>query len=333
MPFPPHDLRKRQPASLDTRFPKASTMRRLKMILAVVTALTAVWIGWSYLPKNAPSARQSSALAAPSSDSSGINQIYAGGIVEGAQRETSLQFEIAGRIERINVHEGDLIEAGCVLAQLEAGFCELKLAEAGTQLKMARAERERLTNNSKLPARREDLVIADSKVALAEGAVRRERLMLEKTELRAPTNGIVLRVRGEPGELAGPGADQELIAIVNRDVTRVRAWVEELDALNVAPGQRAAVSADGIPGRRFEATVRSCAPGVGPKSQRHMKPGEMFDVRVREILIELADGADLLIGLPVDVLISLDQPRPDRSESPHRAGNHLSAAPNATTDR
>ncbi len=308
-------------------------MRRLKLILAVVPALAVVWIGWSFLPKNGPSARQRSASAAQSLDSSGINQIYAGGIIEGAQREISLQFEIAGRIEKINVREGDLVDAGCVLAQLEAGFCELKLAEAGTQLKMARAERERLANNSKLPARREDLVIADSKVALAEGAVRRERLMLENTELRAPTRGIVLRVRGEPGELAGPGADHELIAIVNRDVTRVRAWVEELDALNVAPGQHASVTADGVPGRRFGGTVRSCAPGVGPKSQRHLKPGEMFDVRVREILIELADGSDLLIGLPVDVLISLDQPRPDGSERSDRAGEHLSAAPNASTDR
>lgn len=301
-------------------------MRRLKLILALVPAAATICVAWSYLAENGRRAAAAPRAGAESPDSSGINQIYAGGIVEGARREISLQFEIAGRIERINVREGDLIEAGCVVAQLEPGFCELKLAEAGTQLKLARAERDRLTSASKIPPRREDLTVADSKVALAEGAVRRERLMLEKTELHAPTKGIVLRVRGEPGELAGPGADRELIAIVNRDVTRVRAWVEELDAFQVAPGQRASVTADGIPGRRFEGIVRSCAPGVGPKSQRHLKPGEMFDVRVREILIDLIDGSDLLIGIPVDVLVSIDEPRPDAPAGPSHSGERLSGA-------
>ena len=302
-------------------------IRRLNLILAVVPALVVVWTAWTYLSQIGPRAQHSPSGVTNSVEASGIDQIYAGGVVEGGQREVSLQFEIAGRIDRVHVREGDLVDAGSVLAQVEPTFWELKLAEAGTQLKLARAERDRLTNSAKLPARREDLTIADSKVALAEGAVRRERLMLEKTELRAPTKGIVLRVQCEPGELAGPGTDRELMALVNRDVTRVRAWVEELDALNVAPGQRATVTADGIPGRQFEGTVRTCAPSVGPKTQRHLKPGEMFDVRVREILIDLADGADLLIGLPVDVLISIDEQRPPGFESPSRLDEDLSAVP------
>src|SRR5262249_41802604 len=149
----------------------------------------------------------------------------------------------------------------------------------------------------------DDLTIAETKVTLAEGALRRERVMLEKTMLLAPTDGVVLRVLGEPGEMVGPSDERDLVTLVNRDRTRVRAHVEELDALNVAVGQKARVTAEGHPDRPYEGIVHSCSPCVAPKSHRHLKPGEMFDIRVREIIIELADGADLLIGLPVDVFI------------------------------
>ena len=67
-------------------------------------------------------------------------------------------------------------------------------------------------------------------------------------------------------------------------------------------------------------------PYVAPKSQRHLKPGELIDIRVREVIIELADGADLLIGLPVDVFIepglpvksSADPDTQTRSDRPIR---------------
>jgi RND family efflux transporter MFP subunit len=298
-------------------------MRVWKLMLAVVPATAAVLLTWSYVAEQGRRAAARNKVAA--ADSGQINQIYACGVVEGAQREVALQFEVAGRIERINVREGDVVEAGTVLAELDAGLYELRVADAGTQLKLARAERERLLAASNSP-RREELTIADSKVALAEGAVRRERLMLEKASLRAPTSGLVLRVRCEPGEMAGAGESRGLIVIVNRDVTRVRAYVEELDALSVAPGQRATIMADGMPGRQFSGIVRSCAPGVGPKTQMHLRPGEMVDVRVREMVIDLKDGGDLLIGLPVDVLVSVEDARPDYPDRLSRNTDRMSAS-------
>jgi multidrug resistance efflux pump len=297
-------------------------------------------------------------------------KIFAAGTVEGIQRDIPLRFEVAGRLKEIHVQEGDHVQQGDVLAQLDAEVWEHKLAEANARVRLARAERDRLVNGASQQARevlraevraaevlvreaevllargralekrsaistqeaddyrfkyekaaaqlqaararcdeieaavrRDDLDVAEAKVALADSAVKQDRAMLEKTRIRAPTNAVVLHVLAEPGELVGPNDDRDLFTLVNRERTRVRAYVEELDALNVEPGQAVYVTADGKAGKKYDGVVRSCSPYVRPKTLRHQKPGELIDVRVREVIIELAEGADLVIGLPVDVFI------------------------------
>ena len=352
-------------------------MRWLFLLLISVSAAGAAYFAWPAVValRKAPAAPDSTAM--PPDDEDAL-RIFAGGIVEGSRREIALRFEIAGRLKELKVRAGERVEQGDVLAELDADLWEQKFAEAGTMLKLARAERDKLLHETgdeareaararlrtaesqardleaqlvrakqaarqdaaaakdveelkgrlervgarlvalrarseelEAPVRRDDLTIADSKVALAEGALRRERILLEKTLLRAPSDGVVLRVLGEPGELVGPHDAGEVLSLVDRSRTRVRAFVEELDALDVRPGQRALVSAEARPEVRYEGVVQSCSPLVAPKSQRHQKPGEFVDIRVRELLIELSGGDELLIGLPVDVLII-----PSRDRSP-----------------
>ncbi len=313
-------------------------------------------------------------------------RIFAGGSVEGKQRDIPLHFEVPGRISRILVNEGDHVEEGDVLAELDSETRELKLSEALSKLKLARAERDRLVNGAspearevlkaevrvaevqvresesvlargkqlhqrnaiatqelddqrykydkaaahlatvrarleeiEAPVRKDDLVVAEAKVALAETAVRQERNMVAKTKLRAPTRGIILHVAAEPGQLAGPEDGRDLFTIANRDATRVRAQVEELDALSVLVGQKAVVTADGDPGREFHGIVRNCSPHVRHKSQKHFKPGELTDVRVREVIIELTDADSLVNGLPVDVFIERALPVASDATSPENS--------------
>jgi len=293
-------------------------IRKLKVILLVAGIGTGAWYAWSVASRSqSPTTDESEQIVlvegsdyAPFAEPS---RIFAGGTVEGAQREIPLRFEVAGRLKELHARAGDIVEKGSILAELDAELWELKFAEAGTLLKLARAERDRLVRSGKSAVRREELTIADAKVALAEGTVRRERLMLDKTLLRAPTDGVVLRVQAEPGEMVGPEDNRDLFTLVNRSSTRVRACVEELDAMKVAVGQSAVVIADGLPDRQFAGVVESCAPFVAPKVQRHLKPGEMVDVRVREVLIKLAEGGELLIGLPVEVFIDAGEAETARS--------------------
>jgi multidrug efflux pump subunit AcrA (membrane-fusion protein) len=254
-------------------------------------------------------------------------RIFADGIVEGTHPEVSPRFEIAGRIRKVLVHENETVAAGYVLAELESDVGELRLSEARTRLAIATAERDELVAETKQAAKDRRvqqaggeakgrdygakidaarLAIADSRIALAEAAIQQEELLLEKTRLRSPIDGVVLRAVPEPGEFTGPTDSRELFTIANHATTRVRAYVEELDALRVKPGLRAVVTCVGEPGREYPGQIISCAPAVRPKVSRHLKPGEFVDVRVREIVIELDNGSELLLGLPVEVFIDRD---------------------------
>lgn len=331
--------------------------------------------------------------AARSASDAQSRRIFAAGTVEGAQREVPLRFEISGRLVALEVAEGDQVEQGQVLAELDPQVWEHRLAEAQARLRLARAERDRLANGAspesrevlrsdvravevlvreaealfgrgkrlatqnaistqeldeqryryekvvaqlhaararlqetEAPVRKDDLSVAESKVSLAEAVVRQEQTMLEKTHLRAPTRGIVLHIPAEAGELVGPNDERELVIIVNCDRTRVRAYIEELDALRVHPGQTAEVTADGRPGKKYQGRVKSCALFVRPKSHKHLQPGELTDVRVREVMLELTDAAELVIGLPVDVFIA-----PPRSSDATTASNDFENQDGRTT--
>jgi multidrug resistance efflux pump len=154
--------------------------------------------------------------------------------------------------------------------------------------------------------RKEEVKIALAKIAMEEAQVRYVETMLTKTQLRAPCDGIVLRRRGEPGELVGPESEEPLLIVADSNEPRVRAFVEELDAMHVGPDCRAYVLVDGMPNVRFPGQVVHCAPYMVPKTNFSNKPSERVDVKVREIVIRLDRGEKvdrLVIGLPVECYI------------------------------
>jgi hypothetical protein len=61
------------------------------------------------------------------------------------------------------------------------------------------------------------------------------------------------------------------------------------------------VRADAFPGRDFEGRVSAIAPIVGAGRIGQRGPQKSNDVEVMEVLIDLADGGLLVIGLRVDV--------------------------------
>jgi hypothetical protein len=89
----------------------------------------------------------------------------------------------------------------------------------------------------------------------------------------------------------------------------VRAFVEELDAPRVRLGMSAQVTADGLPDTTFAGRVVSISPRMATKPIHAERPQELYDTKVREVLLEL-EATELIVGLRVDVSFQVQAETP-----------------------
>jgi ABC exporter DevB family membrane fusion protein len=180
-----------------------------------------------------------------------------------------------------------------------------------------RAERSRRVMRARLDEARErantvDSAARDDERARAEAAVRLARARLEeataildKTVIRTPVDGTVLRRYKEAGESVAPESSDSarVFTVADTRRLRVRVDVDEADIARVAVGQRAWVTADAYGDRRFEGTVVRVGSILGRKNIRTEEPTEKVDTKVLETLIELGRDVRLPVGLRVDAFI------------------------------
>ena len=177
-----------------------------------------------------------------------------------------------------------------------------KITAAEESVATDRAALERLVADPKmpLPTRLESsLEGARADLRLAESAV-------EKTRIRAPFDGTVLNVIARAGETVAPSPDAPLVLLGDLTGLRVRAEVEERDALKVGLGQKVVVRGDALQDREFEGTVTSIAKALGRRASRPRGPRRPNDVEVLEVLATLDGNPPLVPGMRVDVFFKLD---------------------------
>jgi HlyD family secretion protein len=187
--------------------------------------------------------------------------------------------------------------------QAEAAYFKMLRSEA--EWKEAQAEHALAV----APARTDEVKAARAKIAAAQARLELAQAELAKTVLRAPCAGRILQVYAEPGEAAGPASSQPVLLLADLSKRRVRAFIEELDVSRVQSGQKAVVTADGLPGKEFTGTVASVLPRMGKRSPQTDTPGEYKDVYFREVLIDLKAADQLPTNLRVHVRIGAEPAR------------------------
>ena len=192
------------------------------------------------------------------------------------------------------------------LAEAEAGTRveELRGAEAGlsqsaSQLRSAQASLDLAVAGP----RRETLRAAAARVEAARGAVAAAEAQLAQTRILAPSDGRVTLRNAEPGEVVTPGFPIVRIADLAR--VRVRVYVPGPQVGQLKTGQRAAVSADALPGRSFPGTVTEIAekPEYTPKNAQTREERAKL---VYGVKIEVDNpGGELKPGMPADAVITV----------------------------
>ncbi len=185
-----------------------------------------------------------------------------------------------------------------------------------TAQKQSNATREKF-NIVNAEARKDDLNKADATILLAENQasefdaligeaearVRTAEANLDKTIIRAPISGVILRKRLKDGESVSPENQTGIVSIADVSALRVRVDLDETDVAKVREGQNAFVKADAFGEQKFAGKVIKTGQILGRKNFRTERPTEKVDTKILEILIELNADQKLPLGLRVDAFI------------------------------
>ncbi|CAB3823611.1 HlyD family secretion protein [Achromobacter sp. SIMBA_011] len=186
--------------------------------------------------------------------------------------------EVSGTVAEVSVADDQYVNRGEVLYRIDNASFTLELAQAEARLAAAEASlrqkteeaRRRRGMESLVPA--EDIQRANQAVAIAQAelrgarvAVDRAKLDLARTELRAPTDGYVTRLRLNKGDYAVAG--QPNLALIDAHSFWITGYFEETKLRGIQPGAAARIRLMGfdqvLPGR-----VASIGRGIADSNQQ-----------------------------------------------------------------
>lgn len=172
------------------------------------------------------------------------------GTVVPAERRIVSAIE-GGVVQRVFVHEGDVVQTGQWLAQLDDGEDRVKLAQAEAALAQARldlAEAEFRTDPS---AAGQAKIRAD----LHAAEVRLEEQRVAEAQLRAPISGMIVtpKVEEKAGTMLKPG--EAFCELVQQDHMAAEMSVPEADLGLVRTGKQVALKLNAFPTVTFHGTV------------------------------------------------------------------------------
>jgi HlyD family secretion protein len=194
--------------------------------------------------------------------------------------------EVSGTIDTVAVDYNDRVKAGQILARLDPDQPQAKvrqsqaaltLAEAGVAEAQAtvtetanklRRTRDMIAKRLSTPEELDTtsaaaeravaaLAVAKAKVEQAQAQLDSDRRTLEKTEIRSPIDGTVLRREVEPGQTVAASLQTPVLFTLAEDLTQMElnVAVDEADVGQVAPGQPATFNVDAYPSRTFPAKL------------------------------------------------------------------------------
>jgi len=201
------------------------------------------------------------------------------GTIKGAV-EFKLSFEVPGVISSINYREGERYEEGALLVSLRQDDILLRLKRAQAEMNKAEAEaaigkrkyedQKKLFEIGAIPETTLDQakLEADKSNYALEGArleVKANEVILEKSNLYAPSKGMIGELNNEEGEAVLPNT--LLGTHVMTEYVYAEFGVVERDVNKIQLGQKARVFVDAYPDKTYEGVVENIAPIVAGKSR------------------------------------------------------------------
>lgn len=226
-----------------------------------------------------------------------------------------LSAPLSGLVANVFCAEGDRVEAGQVLVQLDTRPVDVQIHRAREQVQFAEQQHARQqklmeidgTSQRVLQEALEALNIARDSLAAAEA----QRHLLQIT---APFGGIVARVRARPGQSVD--LSSVLVELVNPDDVVITAGIPAAQLSGIEAGQLVDIAADGAPAMA-RGTLIFLSPQIDPQSgtalarvaippDTGLYPGQFVDIHIEvevrrdrlaapaESVVQNEDGATVI---------------------------------------
>jgi membrane fusion protein (multidrug efflux system) len=192
-----------------------------------------------------------------------------------ARRQATLTAEVSGRVTAVRHIEGEPVQAGDVVLEidrerrlLELDAAQARVAKALASLERQQRETERMrTLHESNVASVSRLEVAETDLKLAEASAAAERAQLGVAQraladasVKAPFDGKLGRRHANVGQFVQVGTP--LFEIVSLGPIEVVFHVSEIDSARASVGQKVDVTVAPYPDRIFEAVVISVSPTI-----------------------------------------------------------------------
>jgi RND family efflux transporter MFP subunit len=203
-----------------------------------------------------------------------------------AYQEATLYAKVSGYLKTISVDKGDSVQAGQVLAEIEAP--ELLADQAQYQAEAAVSH----TNYQRLAEARQkapDLVVPQTVDELrgqwevAQAKLQRTKTLLEYTRISAPFTGIVTARLVDPGAFipaATSGASSQngaLLTVMDASRLRVQVFVPESEVPLITNGVPTRITVEELPQRTFTGSVTRFAHALDQATKTMLAEIELAD--------------------------------------------------------
>jgi len=153
-----------------------------------------------------------------------------------------------GEAQRDEKRKLDLV-AQNFISSAELDTAKARTASLGESLKVALAQ---------VDVARAQAQNAQAIVRQREAQLQQARVDLERTQIRSPVDGIVIKRSVEVGQTVAASLQAPELFVIARNLSdmQVEAAIDEADISRVRDGQKVSFSIDAFPGRSFEGAVR-----------------------------------------------------------------------------
>ncbi|MGH7619712.1 MAG: efflux RND transporter periplasmic adaptor subunit [Gemmatimonadaceae bacterium] len=185
-----------------------------------------------------------------------------------ASRSGNIAFQVPGVVVRVWPEEGQVVQAGAPLAQLDTTEYQLQLVMASATMRQAEDQYHRLQQmyqQQGIPPA--DFVKVETSYQQAQAQLALMRKHLADTRLVAPIGGAVARRGVEVGEQVAPGIP--VFTLIATDPAEVRAGVPESEIGRIRIGQAAEIRIPALANERFEGRVKTIGVAADPVSRTY----------------------------------------------------------------